>query len=817
MSNLSTQRCPIVSLLGFLADYIREDDQTFVSSVVQLYYTLFFFRLSFEAHSPALLHAWRTSDFAERAGRRVQSALVGEPLASLTLTEFAHHAEADFQQLKLYCQVRLDECGELRDRSLARAALSLLPLVSDDTINHDWMEAIFSFFLDRNSLSEARRFTLSERFSASLESALESLSRVFRVSLARFQQQIAKLISKTRALLTAPQKLSGDRTLAELRLVQVSREMNILSQSEFTKPRSAFKRKNLFGFAFCPTRRMRRLPFIPSPSPFSDPPASEFRCIIQGFTCKRPGTFAIHRKGFALLPKRGAPTYLRFDRIRFLFARPLQFTIEIFTLKNKSYLLRFDDTDFPDLIGALQSVHFDAAEIVSLTSDKIDADIWQKKWIHREISNWEYIMILNILAGRSFRDPAAPPVAPSVLRKLSDYGSVTGSYAGMKFTGPTLPIESIESAFLTSALVPAGLFFDTSVIPKDGALPAWARKPIEFVYHARARLESPSLALPEWIDRAFGVRSHTKLFAKGHPSRKTIESPSLAGAVPLPLAVQHAHSFRSKGDRIEISVVSRDGQIGTIAFEVGGGESPVTFEKSGVLDSGFGRMIFSGAFAYSPDQATVFRLDDGRKGPLYAETSLFVAYGRSALFCPDRCTISRCCFRPERLEIRPVCHSEAEITVIAAHSLHQLVAFATMDGFIHIHDSVNGGNLSVYDTQREIDEIVITGCWGFVVAFTREELFIFSVNGEFLKTTTLAVSVAKVFPQSSASGFDVVSLITVEGDIVCAEALFPEAHTSVARVGEDVVNVFYNSNLRALVVVHGDGSVALHTYCLEFI
>jgi hypothetical protein len=149
--------------------------------------------------------------------------------------------------------------------------------------------------------------------------------------------------------------------------------------------------------------------------------------------------------------------------------------------------------------------------------------------------------------------------------------------------------------------------------------------------------------------------------------------------------------------------------------------------------------------------------------------------------------------------------------------MHQIVAFATVDGRVHINDAVTGGSLSVYDTEKEVYEVVITNCWGFVVAFSRQMLFIFSVNGEFLKTGALAMPATRVFPQSSASGFDFISFVTEDGEMGVIEGLFPEALTVVAKVGTGVVAVFYSSHHRAFVVVRADGTLALHPYCLEFL
>lgn len=47
---------------------------------------------------------------------------------------------------------------------------------------------------------------------------------------------------------------------------------------------------------------------------------------------------------------------------------------------------------------------------------------YQRKWIEGEISNFEYLMVLNTFAGRSYNDINQYPVFPWI---LTDYDSPT--------------------------------------------------------------------------------------------------------------------------------------------------------------------------------------------------------------------------------------------------------------------------------------------------------------------------------------------------------------------------------------------------------
>jgi hypothetical protein len=53
-------------------------------------------------------------------------------------------------------------------------------------------------------------------------------------------------------------------------------------------------------------------------------------------------------------------------------------------------------------------------------SDALKASGLTQKWVNRDISNFEYLMRLNTIAGRTFNDLSQYPVFPWI---LADYNS----------------------------------------------------------------------------------------------------------------------------------------------------------------------------------------------------------------------------------------------------------------------------------------------------------------------------------------------------------------------------------------------------------
>lgn len=59
---------------------------------------------------------------------------------------------------------------------------------------------------------------------------------------------------------------------------------------------------------------------------------------------------------------------------------------------------------------------------ISTPADLLKATGMTMKWINREISNFDYLMVLNTIAGRSYNDLSQYPIFPWI---LSDYKSPT--------------------------------------------------------------------------------------------------------------------------------------------------------------------------------------------------------------------------------------------------------------------------------------------------------------------------------------------------------------------------------------------------------
>ena len=88
---------------------------------------------------------------------------------------------------------------------------------------------------------------------------------------------------------------------------------------------------------------------------------------------------------------------------------------------------------------------------------------WTRQWINREISNFEYLMRLNTIAGRSYNDLTQYPVFPWV---IADYEShVLNLHNPNSYRDLTKPVGALNAARLAK-LKERSELFDDPVIPK---------------------------------------------------------------------------------------------------------------------------------------------------------------------------------------------------------------------------------------------------------------------------------------------------------------------------------------------------------------
>ncbi|KAL6004721.1 BEACH domain-containing protein C2 [Asimina triloba] len=173
-----------------------------------------------------------------------------------------------------------------------------------------------------------------------------------------------------------------------------------------------------------------------------------------------------------------------------------------------------------------------------------------ERWARWEISNFEYLMQLNTLAGRSYNDITQYPVLPWILADYTSKNLDLGdpvSYRDLSkpvgalnpvrlekfqeryssFDDPVIPKFHYGSHYSSAGTVPE-LFYLPELLTNENSidfgttqlggkldsvkLPLWADNHVDFIYKHRKALESEHVSahLNEWIDLIFGYKQRGK-------------------------------------------------------------------------------------------------------------------------------------------------------------------------------------------------------------------------------------------------------------------------------------------------------------------
>lgn len=225
--------------------------------------------------------------------------------------------------------------------------------------------------------------------------------------------------------------------------------------------------------------------------------------------------------------------------INYTFINELIFKLQIIVKTGEYFDLNINHMDLSKI-----NEFFSIERIEKLKSLEFITELWKDN----KISNFEYLLKLNLFSGRSFNDAKYYPIFPLIFaeyesstfrdfsHKMNDNLNDLLVYYWLfridpftskhKESSNSSMFKSINETSATE-LIPEFFFlpeFLKSKIFGDVILPSWSNKsPNEFIYLHRKALESEYvfLHLNEWIDSIWGIKQNNqfipKLFEQKHP------------------------------------------------------------------------------------------------------------------------------------------------------------------------------------------------------------------------------------------------------------------------------------------------------------
>ena len=454
--------------------------------------------------------------------------------------------------------------------------------------------------------------------------------------------------------------------------------------------------------------------------------------------------------------------------------------LEFYILSGKAILIDFAPVPSSKVAKILQKIPCLKGKIHDPSS--LALTCYTNQWTQRQITNFEYLMMMNIVSGRSFNDLKLSPIMPNVLQQIlsSDGESVSAREA---FCVPSL----FKTAF-------------------------------ESLYANRVSLESEATTaqIPSFIDRHFGYAMtkelpHYKLFVKPHPHRLPVIE-ALTEAVESQILdsgfIQFCSVFEQTPNQIKFVLFTNDSETREIVIQL-----PTSVKLSEcVLTTGLpSSAMISGfkkyAIIYERDNMEVTVLRSGRYFStqcFYSEVPIALCCGRDRiLFCRDQTTIvlkSEC-------GCTILCQTEAPVRRLAVSPEFKMFATATRDGYVSLYSLNKGALVNRMKVPGKVKVLVITTLLGFVVVFTKDHVFTFTVDGERVCDGVECPGVAQAYPFVGPNGVDFVAFETGMHKVSCFDAFHPDRCQVICESLSSSVAVQFVAPLKAFVVLLRNGSL----------
>lgn len=492
-----------------------------------------------------------------------------------------------------------------------------------------------------------------------------------------------------------------------------------------------------------------------------------------------------------------------FSQISFCLKKKKETHIEIFLKNGKTYLIDFTGSEIPkNLIGMLTQLDV----IFSST----------KSWLNNIKSNFDMIIYMNHSIGRSFNDSTYYPFFPNILKSFNDYSPKTDIFSNICDNFINNKANDIQKYFDNNNLISADYFFSNEL---NFELPSWASSTMEFVYKLRKLLESKEITeqLNKFINaiiKEYRIYSGKTFFQI--PQKELMD---LHYDIPNELELffddRIVVASTPLNNNNGIQMIFDDGSIAKTEFSFNENSKTSQVMILGNIDMKDHITYYSengNIIVFSRENHKIKILNDSKVKTcldIFSESNLIAQIDDNILFCPDSSTVS--CISEGKLP-NVLCHSYEQISLLSASSNFNIFVFSTIDCYIHVHSGINGKLVKEYKLQNEANKILITKKWGFIIAFTSKNIYLFDVNGTCLKNIELSdeYSIARWYTFSSREGFDYIIFENEFHNLYYFEAFYPEKIKFLCELNEESSGVLVyqlNSQIINMFILMNTGKI----------
>lgn len=409
--------------------------------------------------------------------------------------------------------------------------------------------------------------------------------------------------------------------------------------------------------------------------------------------------------------------------------------IEIFTSACYSYLINFKkDGDKTRAICILSKRHVPILHHSPLLIQRI-----LQAWSNGLVSNFEMLLSINILSGRTFNDINTYPRYPLIYKDQNKYAInssiIQNDQESTNFIKELINKEQIDvneilkTAYNNDLCIPPQLYFQFNETKHPG-IPEPYQNVYDFVFNYRTLLDSNIISskLPKWIQMKCSVPVEQQFIKGSNPNIYSLKISSFKSAGFYGIFKNSFYLVRQ--NTIEFFGIDWKANAKIIPM------SSFQFQTESL------RFTFGDNFMVAHNKVTgkiykvtpQFKLFSTR---YFKNFTHFETVGYKVVSVIDEKIIQISSVADFPFNSRTIFYEKDQIVLLKTSKAFDVVVYVTCSGFLKVVTLSDGKLLGRYDLNCVVDHLLITEYWGFILLINDVEMSLFSLKADLIKKTNL--------------------------------------------------------------------------------
>lgn len=481
--------------------------------------------------------------------------------------------------------------------------------------------------------------------------------------------------------------------------------------------------------------------------------------------------------------------------------------IEIFTHDNESYLIDL----FPFGNEPLKSIMFKSGLVVTNTEVYLKCQIENisKCWYNREISNFQFINLLNRYSGRSLNDIKLYPLFPNIHSKTKSFDQTITINSSewnsfLKYFDFEGGINENEKEYINEVvkkhldfciIVPIELYNSPESLYGMRLYPSLPEC-YQYVYSNRKMLESEeySVDMSKWIDNVFGASPTLCFDEESYPIFPILSSPV-------------GTKIKRKRNECHVSTIDLIPKYRIIKSSIFINPSVVQVSvlgKEGIIDFFINiemNSYYSSFSSISGKQG--FHILNNGNHFFKEEANLMTSSDNDITFLDNQGYISIQNSKGKslsRFKISPLTPSSIFTclkykTCIIGTFEKKIIAFSSSNGKIRwVYETTNGIPLS----------LLVTKGWGFVFVLFSRSFILLSINGCMLYEYEFSYKISCFSSWTCSSGFDYIVFSNDHNEVYVLEPFGVRLSPVLFISSSPIVSLQYSPDHEAIIILSSD-------------